>query len=472
MFETAITIWETATKVHDVYKRVNTIIFGDKKEQYLQQIATDMTDLKVHIEKLSDTLLYAVNLDGIRAAQQPQQQYINDLREIRQLLEPLQQALQQPLLSSAMIAAPRPLEELKQLRQELICVAPLEYVTIPANWDGVPVLFQENGEYWVGWQSPAQLSEPLGCHYQPQWQPNQNQLPPAQHGTGRIIIQNGKIQEQSPPSQSKQETTKPKTPAKPPKSTDKITPKTDTSAKHHIFRDRLTGGSEGPEMVWIAAGTFRMGDIRGVGGNDEKPVHKVSVERFAIGRYPVTFAEYDQFAKATNRKKPDDRGWGRDNRPVIMVNLTDVVAYIEWLSEQTKQQYRLPTEAQWEYAARAGTETDYSWGNDIGKNRANCDGSGSQWSDKQTSPVGSFEPNPFGLYDTVGNVWEWTCSKYEDSYQGAEQHCLSKDDGSRRVVRGGSWYSVPSNARVSDRARDDWNVRDGNDVLGFRVVRI
>jgi len=80
MFETAITIWETATKVHDVYKRVNTIIFGDKKEEYLQQIATDMTDLKVHIEKLSDTLLYAVNLDGIRAAQQPQQQYINDLR--------------------------------------------------------------------------------------------------------------------------------------------------------------------------------------------------------------------------------------------------------------------------------------------------------------------------------------------------------------------------------------------------------
>ena len=395
-----------------------------------------------------------------------------------------------------MIAAPRPLEELKQLRQELVLVAPLEYVTIPANWDGVPVLFQENGEYWVGWQSPAQLSEPLGCNYQPQWQPNPNQLPPAQHGTGRIIIHNGKIQEQRPPSKSKEETTKPKTPAKPPKSTGKVTPKNGASVKHEIFRDRLTGGSEGPEMVWIAAGTFRMGDIRGTGSSDEKPVHEVSVERFAIGRYPVTVGEFQQFVKATSYNTEAEKGdgayvrkegkWQRvkdanwrnpyfpqtANQPVVCISWHDVMVYIEWLSQQTKQQYRLPTEAQWEYAARAGTETDYSWGNDIGKNRANCDGSGSQWSDKQTSPVGSFEPNPFGLYDTVGNVWEWTCSKYEDSYQGAEQHCLSKDDGSRRVVRGGSWDSEPTFARVSFRFHDGWNVWDRSGVLGFRVVRI
>ncbi len=195
MLETALTIWETATKFHDAYKRVNTIIFGDKKEEYLQQIATDMTDLKVHIEKLSDTLLYAVNLDGIRAAQQPG--YINDLREIRQLLEPLQQALEQPLLSSAIMTAPPQLES-KPPRQVLTYISPLEYVTIPLfddpdNW--VPALFQENGEYFVGWQLQARLSRQFGCEYQAQWLPNQNQLPPEQRGEGRIIIENGKIQD-------------------------------------------------------------------------------------------------------------------------------------------------------------------------------------------------------------------------------------------------------------------------------------
>ena len=197
MLETALAIWETATKFHDAYKRVNTIIFGDKQEAYLQQIATDMTDLKVHIEKLSDTLLYAVNLDGIRAAQQQQHGYINDLREIRQLLEPLQQALDQPLLSSAIMTAPHQLES-KPPRQVLTYISPLEYVTIPhlddfENW--VPALFEENGEYFVGWQLQARLSRQFGCEYQAQWLPNQNKLPPEQRGEGRIIIENGKIQD-------------------------------------------------------------------------------------------------------------------------------------------------------------------------------------------------------------------------------------------------------------------------------------
>ncbi|OAD22053.1 Sulphatase-modifying factor domain protein [Candidatus Thiomargarita nelsonii] len=121
------------------------------------------------------------------------------------------------------------------------------------------------------------------------------------------------------------------------------------------FRDRLKDGTQGPEMVWIPAGSFRMGDIQGGGDSDEKPVHKVSItQRFAIGRYEVTFAEYDKFAQATGREKPSDRGWGRGNRPVINVSWDDAVAYTKWLSQQTGQKYRLPTEAQWEYAARGG----------------------------------------------------------------------------------------------------------------------
>ncbi len=127
-----------------------------------------------------------------------------------------------------------------------------------------------------------------------------------------------------------------------------------------VFRDRLKDGTQGPEMVWIPAGSFRMGDLQAGGDSDEKPVHRVSItQRFAMGRYEVTFAEYDKFAQATGRKKPDDGGWGRGNRPVINVSWHDATAYAEWLSEQTGQTYRLPTEAEWEYAARGGTDTKY-----------------------------------------------------------------------------------------------------------------
>jgi hypothetical protein len=199
MLETALSIWEIASRTHDTYKCLSSLVFGNKQEQYLQQIAADMTDLKVHIERLSDTMLYAVNLEGVRAAKQENQNYINDLREIRQLLEPIQQALQQPLLASAMVTAPPAGEEFKPPRHALTYISPLEYVTIPLidNWDGVPVLFKEQDRYFVGWQSPGRLSKQLGCEYHAQWQSNRNELPPQQRGEGRIIIEKGEIQERS-----------------------------------------------------------------------------------------------------------------------------------------------------------------------------------------------------------------------------------------------------------------------------------
>lgn len=261
-----------------------------------------------------------------------------------------------------------------------------------------------------------------------------------------------------------------------------------------VFCDSLKDGSEGPEMVWIPAGHFRMGDIQGTGRDNEQPVHEVSLESFAMGRYPVTVGEFRQFVEATGYKteaEKEDGAWvhkdnkwqqlkdanwynpyfsaHNDNHPVVCVSWNDVVAYIKWLNEQTQQQYRLPTEAEWEYAARAGTETDYWWGNEIGKNRANCRSSGTQWSNKQTSPVGSFEPNPFGLYDTVGNVWEWTYSKYENKYQGAEKIC--NNNSSRRVIRGGSWAFSSWSARVAYRNDGGWNVWSMYDVLGLRLLR-
>ncbi|MDM8560053.1 SUMF1/EgtB/PvdO family nonheme iron enzyme [Candidatus Parabeggiatoa sp. HSG14] len=237
------------------------------------------------------------------------------------------------------------------------------------------------------------------------------------------------------------------------------------------FRNTLQDGSLGPEMVWIPAGTFRMGDIQGEEEEDEQPVHDVSVSRFAMGRYEVTFAEYDKFAEATGREKPYDYGWGRGNHPVIHISWYDAMAYAEWLSEQTGYQYRLPTEAEWEYAARAGTNTNYWWGNEIGYNRANCNDDCSD-NFEGTAPIGWYTPNLFGLYDTVGNVWEWTCTLYKEQYQRIEKPCFIKNDATpdkRVVIRGGSFYNRAKNARSASR---DWYWSGKRYInIGMRLVK-
>ncbi len=239
----------------------------------------------------------------------------------------------------------------------------------------------------------------------------------------------------------------------------------------NIIRDHLPDGSLAPEMVVIPAGQFRMGDVQEGGYKDEQPVHWASVNHFAMGRYEVTFEEYDHFAEATRREKPDDQGWGRGKRPVINVSWEDANAYAAWLSEQTGQQYRLPTETEWEYAARAETESQYWWDNEIGSNRANCDGCNSQWDNKKTAPVGSFSANAFGLYDTVGNIWEWTCSKYESQYTGQEQECINDDNNqSDRVIRGGSWFNKPRDVRAANRNWIRPSIRYYG--YGFRLVLV
>ena len=243
-----------------------------------------------------------------------------------------------------------------------------------------------------------------------------------------------------------------------------------------VFRDTLPDGSPGPEMVSIPRGEFRMGDIQGSGDAGEQPVHLVRIPRpFAMGRYEVTFDEYDVFARLTGRAPPADQGWGRGRRPVINVSWKDAVAYAEWLSQQTDKRYRLPTEAEWEYAARAGTETAYWWGNEIGKNRANCDGCGSRWDGKQTAPVGSFSPNSWGLHDTAGNVYEWVQDCWHKDYEGAPEDgskAWGKEGGgdcNRRVIRGGSWSYEPRYIRSAYRSRDVPDLRYGN--LGFRLAQ-
>jgi formylglycine-generating enzyme required for sulfatase activity len=245
-----------------------------------------------------------------------------------------------------------------------------------------------------------------------------------------------------------------------------------TNNNTEIIRDKLKDGGEGPQIILIPAGKFRMGDITSNGRDNEQPVHKVSVKSFYMGVFPVTFAEYDHFCEDTRhtlslhekRKKPDDECWGRGNRPVINVCWHDAAAYTEWLSEQTGQEYRLPTEAEWEYAARAGTETDYWWGNDIDETKANYNENLGK-----TSPVGDYDPNPFGLYDMLGNVREWTCSEYEDKYNGKEKVIISNKSDKNRVLRGGSWNAVQTYLRIAYRGNGTLDYRSYN--RGFRVVR-
>ena len=238
-------------------------------------------------------------------------------------------------------------------------------------------------------------------------------------------------------------------------------------------RQQLLRRIGAPEMVVIPAGRFRMGCVSDLDCElDEHPVHEVRVESFELSKYEVTFEDYDRFTVATGRARADDAGWGRGRRPVINVSWDDAVAYTRWLSEQTGEQYRLPSEAEWEYAARAGTVTKYSWGNGIGHNRASCDVCGSQWDNKQTAPVGSFRPNGWGLHDMHGNVFEWVQDCWNESYQGAptDGSAWESGDCSLRVLRGGSSFDEPRFLRSALRFRDSSSFRF-NSGAGFRVAR-
>ena len=186
-------------------------------------------------------------------------------------------------------------------------------------------------------------------------------------------------------------------------------------------------------MVVIPAGQFRMGCVSGQDcWRSNLPVHDVTIPTaFAVSKYEVTFADYDRF---TGSNRVDDMGWGRGRRPVINVSWDDAQEYVAWLSRQTGQTYRLLSEAEWEYVARAGSSTAYCWGNGIGSNRASCDGTdcGDQW--EYTAPAGSFPANAFGVHDMHGNVSEWVEDCWNESYAGAPQ-AGNVAPGSMRAAR-------------------------------------
>jgi formylglycine-generating enzyme required for sulfatase activity len=242
------------------------------------------------------------------------------------------------------------------------------------------------------------------------------------------------------------------------------------------FHDPLKDGGQGPVMVVIPAGRFQMGSPdTGLGRDKNERQHEVEVTKFAISKYEVTFEEYDRFAGATKREKPSDEGWGRGRRPVINVTWSDAVAYVDWISKQTGQTYRLPTEAEWEYAVRAGTTTPFYFGATISTDQANYDGNSVYGEGRKgvyrqkTTEVGQFPANAWGLYDMHGNVWEWTCSLYDENYGGNERHCAEPSTGGARVLRGGSWAHVPYWLRGA--ARFWFPPLAGYYDLGFRLAR-
>lgn len=237
-----------------------------------------------------------------------------------------------------------------------------------------------------------------------------------------------------------------------------------------------------PVMVVVPAGTFTMGSPEGEEGrdNDEGPLHKVTIRRsFAVGKFEVTFDEWDAcFAEGgCGRYRPRDKEWGRGRRPVINVSWKDAQAYSAWLSKKTGKTYRLLSEAEWEYSARAGTSTPFWQGSSISTQQANYNGAYSYGEGKKgdyrsnTVAVDSFAPNPFGLYQTQGNVWEWVEDCYHENYRAApsDGSAWTAGDCSRRTLRGGSWLNFPRFLRAAGHIRVKPDYRGGDS--GFRLAR-
>jgi formylglycine-generating enzyme len=220
-------------------------------------------------------------------------------------------------------------------------------------------------------------------------------------------------------------------------------------------------------MIYIPPGKFMMGadDI----SDAEKPLHEVDLDGYWIGKYEVTFAQYDRYCKETGKEKPGDAGWGREKRPVINVSWDEAAAYCLWLSQKTVLTFQLPTESQWEKAARGTGGLIYPWGNDFDKNKCNSYESGL----KKTMPVGSYPlgKSPYGCMDMAGNVWEWCADWYNEGYykNSHSKNPPGPEKGECRVLRGGYWFDVAPFCRAAYRFA--FRPADRYGFGGFRLSR-
>ncbi|TLM65618.1 MAG: formylglycine-generating enzyme family protein [Deltaproteobacteria bacterium] len=229
-----------------------------------------------------------------------------------------------------------------------------------------------------------------------------------------------------------------------------------------------TDPATGMTFVTVKGGAFVMGDVYGT-DSYAKPSRQVTVGDFLLAKFEVTFEQYDRFCADTGRSSPDDNGWGRGSRPVVNVGRKDALAFADWLAKKTGRTVRLPTEAEWEYAARGGTATPYWWGNALGRGNANCLECGSAWDGRMTAPVGSFPANPFGLHDMNGNVYEWVLDSWYPDYKGAPRDGSARLDAAAAefVSRGGSFAEVGSSLTSFARS---WGGPNPARDIGFRLV--
>ncbi|MDT8404554.1 SUMF1/EgtB/PvdO family nonheme iron enzyme [Sulfuriflexus sp.] len=235
-------------------------------------------------------------------------------------------------------------------------------------------------------------------------------------------------------------------------------------------RDSLKSGGQGPSMAVIPAGSFRMGSPSSSTEFDERPQHEVRLRGFAMSRYEVSVADFRRYVRATGKSAAAVQG-RKDNEPVTKVNWLEAVRYAKWLSAQTGRQYRLPTEAEWEYAASAGVTSRFPWGDKIGKNQANCFNCGSQWDGAGPAAVGSFKANLFGLHDMTGNVSEWVQDCANRNYTGApvDGSAWQSGDCRQRMVRGGAFNSPADSLRLKKRSQ--YAIDSNLNTIGIRLVR-
>lgn len=247
-----------------------------------------------------------------------------------------------------------------------------------------------------------------------------------------------------------------------------------TSYTSEFFTDKLNDGTNGPQLSVIPVGKGIAGEEHSASTGYLGPQRSIKNSKaFAITRSEITFAQYEKFANATNRPVPDDRGWGRGDMPVINVSWMDATAYATWLTEQTNQYYRLPSETEWEYAARAGTKTVYWWGNEYIQSKEHCDRDlgncrpGTEAAQPWIS--GRYDANPYGLYDVSSNVAEWVLDCDEEKIRSNDTTPVKTGDCENRIVKGGSYTDRAQNTRLS--ARDAVSIDAQYPSIGFRLVR-
>ena len=237
------------------------------------------------------------------------------------------------------------------------------------------------------------------------------------------------------------------------------------------FQDSLASGGLGPVMVALPAGTFEMGSPNHSVEIEERPMHTVEMPAFAISKFEVTIAEYERFARATGRQLPKSAGLDKKTHPVTFVSWDDAHAYVQWLSSQTGKKYRLPSEAQWEYAALGNSDSRYWWGRQLDSGRAHCFNCDTGLNPRAPTKVGRFPASPYGLHDTAGNVAEWVRDCWHANYQDAptDGSVWEGGDCTHRIARGGSFLNTGKSIRP--KARSKWQPQRGYDSVGIRVVR-